>query len=307
MSKSIRLVPLLAALAYAWAAIFIRWSEPAGPLAIAFYRMFIATVFWAPFFVKRWKCPYVVMPTIRQWKLILLAGIFLSLHFATWTSSLLYTSVASAVFLILTQPVMIAIAAHFILGERLTLIHLIALSLAIIGAVIIFGGDIGISREHLFGDVLALIGAFFAGGYLFIARMARPDNDDGTPGVELAMYLFPVYGISTLGLFIITMSFGESFGPFPRESWLAMLGLGLVPTVIGHSLFNYSLKHLGALSVNIALVIEPVGASLLAILLFSEAPTMGILLGSPFLIASVIMIFLRPPQKRPRVQESTAS
>ncbi len=295
MHRFLRLIPIFAAFAYAWAAIFIRWSEPAGPLAIAFYRMLVATAFWLPFFIYQKSQAKRTSPTRRQWWYMLLAGVFLCLHFATWTTSLVYTSVSSAVFLILTQPIMVAVAAHFILGERLTLLHWIALVFAVLGAGIIFNGDISISREHLFGDVLALIGAFFSGAYFFMARLARPDTQNGTPGVYLATYLAPVYGLSAVGLLIITLAFGESLGPFPRESWLAMLGLGLIPTVIGHSLFNYSLKHLSALSVNIALVIEPVGASILAIFLFSESPTTGLLVGSPFLIVAVVMIFFRPP------------
>ncbi|MCB2212642.1 DMT family transporter [bacterium] len=301
MSPFLRALPLFAALAYAWAAIFIRWSEPAGPLAIAFYRMLVATTFWAPFYLMKRRRRDRIPPTRRQWVYMILAGIFLCLHFATWTSSLMYTSVASAVFLILTQPVMVAVAAHFILKERLTGLHWIALALAVIGAGIIFGGDISISRDYIFGDILALIGAFFAGAYLFMARLTRPDHEDGTPGVQLACYLVPVYGLSAVGLLIVTLAFGEPLGPFPKESWLAMLGLGLVPTVIGHSLFNFSLKHLSALPVNIALVIEPVGASLLAIVFFQEAPSQGLLIGSPILIVSVVMIFLRPPITRKAV------
>jgi drug/metabolite transporter (DMT)-like permease len=258
--------------------------------------MLVATLFWLPFYVNRRTKKDRTNPTKLQWKYMILAGVFLCLHFATWTTSLVYTSVSSAVFLILTQPVMIAVAAHFILRERLTALHWVALALAVIGAGIIFGGDVSISRDHLVGDVLALIGAFFSGAYLFMARLARPDNRDGTPGVDLASYLVPVYGISAVGLLISTIIFGESIGPFPTHSWLAMLGLGLVPTVIGHSLFNYSLKHLGALSVNIALVIEPIGASVLALFLFSETPTSGLLIGSPILIIAVAMIIVRPPK-----------
>ncbi|MBS1262740.1 MAG: hypothetical protein MAG453_02103 [Calditrichaeota bacterium] len=305
--RLIRLVPLVAALAYAWAAIFIRWADPAEPIAIAFYRMLVATVFWLPFYISRRRRRDTPRPSRLQWRYILLAGLFLCVHFATWTSSLLYTTVASAVFLILTQPVMVAVAAHFILGERLTGVHWFALALAVIGAALIFGGDIALSRRALLGDALALIGAVFAGAYLFMARLARPDSRDGTPGVSLPLYLTPVYGISAIGLAVVTIAFGQSFGPFPSHAWLALLGLGLVPTVIGHSLFNWALRHLGALPVNIALVIEPIGASLLAIAFFSETPSRGLLFGSPLLIAAVVLVFLHPPRQDSPVKRAAAA
>jgi drug/metabolite transporter (DMT)-like permease len=117
------------------------------------------------------------------------------------------------------------------------------------------------------------------------------------------MYLTVVYGIATVCLGLIALMRGESFGPFQAETWYALLALGLVPQVIGHSLFNWTLRYLPALPVNIALVGEPVGSSLLAFLLLEEIPSKGLLVGSPILLAAVVMIFLRPPKTVARTAE----
>ena len=291
------LVPLLAMVAYAWAAILIRYAEEADPFVIAFYRMAVASVVWAPFYWSGKRSTRKVKPTKRQWSLIVLAGVMLCLHFATWISSIRYTTVSSAVFLILTQPMMVAVAAHFILHEKLNRFHILSFLLTIIGAAFIFGGDLALNREYLFGDFLAFIGAAAAGAYLFIARLVRSDREE-EPGVPLQKYLPPVFAISALGLLVLCLVSGQPLGPFQRETWIALLLLGLVPTVIGHSLLNWSTRYLSALAVNISLVGEPIGASLLAYLLFTELPSIGLLVGSPLLILAVILVYLRPPVVR---------
>ena len=289
-------VPVVAMFAYAWAAILIRWAGEASPFVIAFYRMAIATVVWAPFYALPTRDSAPVRPTRRQWGLMVLAGLMLCLHFATWISSLRYTTVSSSVFLILTQPFMVAIAAHFILRERLGRMHMAAFALTLAGSLLIFGGDFRLGREYLFGDLLALIGAMAAGGYLLCARLVRGEDHSGEPGIPLQRYLPPVYAVSAVGLGLLALLHGDSFGPFSHQTWLALLALGLVPTVIGHSLLNWSMRYLSALAVNISLVGEPIGASLLAWFLLHEAPSDGLLAGSPLLVLAVVLVFLRPPR-----------
>jgi len=286
---------IVAVLAYAWASILIRWSEEASPLVIAFYRMLIGTLFWLPFTLRRSGGKPRHKPSTRQWSLMILAGLFLCFHFATWITSLRFTTVSSSVFLIMTQPIMVALAAHFILREHLNKMNVAAMVLTVIGAALIFGGDIVISRRALFGDFLALLGAMGAGGYLFIARIVRPDREGDEPGVPIYQYLPIVYATATLSLGLVALLRGESFAPFQPQTWYALIALGIVPQAIGHSLFNWALRYLPALQVNIALVGEPIGASLLAFFLLSEIPTLGLLIGSPFLLAAVALIYYRPP------------
>lgn len=290
---------VLAALLYATAAPIIRWAgQDAGMLAVAFYRMLIASCVWVPvFLVSIRKYPRSMHPTPRQKKLIAVAGIFLGLHFALWTSAFAHTTVASATFLILTQPIMAAVAAHFYLKETLNRWNLLAMGLMLAGAFAIFGGDFMLGPGYLFGDMLALLGAAGSAGYLFMARIARPDRPGSGAGVPLGLYLPPVYGIATLLLGLICLVSGETMAGFSGSTWISFALLGLLPTVVGHSLFNWASRYLPAFSVNITVVGEPVGASLLVFFLFGEVPSRALLIGAPLMILAVLLVFLKPPQE----------
>ncbi len=287
---------IIAAIAYAWAAILIRWAQEASPLIIAFYRMVIASVAWTPMFFF-WKSKEPARPfSPRQFRYMLIAGGFLCFHFATWTASLSYTTVASAVFLILLQPLLIAIAAHIILKERLNRWNVAAIFITLGGSFLIYHGDLQLGRQYFFGDILALIGAIGSTGYLFMARIARPDRQGAEPGIPLNRYLPVVYWTATIGLGFICLITGQSYAPYSFNTWMGLIALGLIPTVIGHSLFNWALRYLPAFSVNIALVGEPLGASLLAYFLLQEVPSKGLLLGAPLMILAVFLVFSFPPE-----------
>ncbi|MDP8206938.1 MAG: DMT family transporter [Candidatus Electryonea clarkiae] len=283
-----------AVMAYAWAAILIRWAEPAHPLAIAFWRVFIAAIVMTPFY---WigNPPDLPKTTKRQYLLMLLAGLFLCFHFATWITSLSYTTVATAVFLILLQPIFIAIAAHWLLQEHLNRWNIGAMLITVMGALLICGGDFQFESNHLFGSFLAFIGAIGSAGYLFIARVARPDRMSQGGGVRLNRYLPPVYWVAAIGMLIVCLVAKVELFPFPAKTWISLISLALIPTVIGHSLFNWALRYLPAFSVNISIVGEPVGASLLAFFLLAERPSAGLLIGAPLMILAVILVMLRPP------------
>ena len=229
--------------------------------------------------------------------MIILAGLFLCFHFATWIGSLRLTTVASAVFMILMQPILVAIAAHFLLKERLRKQHLLGLAITILGALLITWGDVQIKPEYLSGDLLALVGAGLAGAYLIVARMVRPDHPEHGGGVPLHRYLPRVYGVATSGLFVLCLLNGVPLRGYGTTTWWALIGVGLIPTVIGHSLFNWAIRYLPALPVNIALVGEPIGATLLAWWLFSEVPATGILIGGPLMIFAVVLIVLTPQKQ----------
>lgn len=297
MRKSAFTGIFIAVIAYAWAAILIRWSQEAPPLTIAFYRMVVASIVWTPIFFL-WKPKGQKKPkpiTKRQLKWMLLAGLFLCLHFATWTASLSYTTVASAVFLILLQPLMAALAAHAFLAERLNRWNFIAMLLTLLGAVLIYWGDVQLGQDYIFGDLLAMIGAVLAMAYLFVARIVRPDRGEEDEGIPLHRYLPVVYWAATIGLGIICVVSGQDLGPFETSTWLGLLALGLIPTVIGHSLFNWALRYLPAFTVNIAIVGEPIGASLLAFAFFQEIPSKGLMVGGPLMILAVLLVFVFPP------------
>ncbi|MBD3166915.1 EamA family transporter, partial [bacterium] len=230
---------IFAAFLYGWAGPLIRWAGGDTPmLAVAFYRMLVASLAWTPFWLgslareqDRARIP------AGAGRYILIAGGFLGFHFATWTSSIGFTTVASATFLILAQPILVALAAHLLLKERLNRWNYISMTLTLLGAFLIFGGDLQLGPSYLLGDGLALLGAVGTAGYLLVARMVLPDRTVKGRGIPIQLYLPPVYWTATLVLLAVCMVKGVPLAGYATNSWIALVLLGLGPTVIGHSLF----------------------------------------------------------------------
>ncbi|MCA9783204.1 MAG: DMT family transporter [Calditrichaeota bacterium] len=282
-----------AVLCVGWSAIFIRWAGEAHPFTIAFWRLAIAFAFWLPFWFRARRIDARPL-SVRQSRARLAAGLFLGIHFILWITAFSWTTVASAVFLMLTQPILSALGAHLFLGERLNRWNGVAIGLTVLGSGIICWGDLTLGPEYLFGDLLALTGAAASTAYLLMARIARPARP-GQQALALGRYLAPVYLSAGIACGLAMLLAGASPGPFQPVTMLSLLALGLIPTVIGHSLFNYALGHLPSFSVNISLVGEPLISSLLAWWLLAEAPTPSLLLGGLVLISAIGFVLRWPP------------
>lgn len=274
-------------IAVSWAAIMIRaCSAPAT--AIAFYRMFFAVILIMPLALTIYREQFREF-SIRTFALTALAGILLGWHFYFWVTSLNYTSISASVVLVTTQPVFVAILARMILKEHIGTRGIIAIILAIIGSTLIAGFDFGIKKEYLFGDLLALAGAVMAGAYLFIGRVVRPT-------VSTFPYVFVVYGISSLTLASILAATGNLYAIYTPHDYFFFVLLAIIPTLIGHSLYNYTLKHVAAHKVGISIIGEPIFATIWGILIFAELPRITTLAGGAFIIAALILVFSQKGQ-----------
>jgi drug/metabolite transporter (DMT)-like permease len=269
-------------LAASTAAIFIRFAqgEGAASLVIAAARLTIASLILAPFALTRYRSELRSLSR-RDWALALLSGAFLALHFATWITSLQYTSVASSVVLVTTTPLWVALLAPLVLHERLGRTAIFGLVLALVGSTIVglsdscawTAGGIAcpplqtfIGGKAFLGDLLALCGAFMASGYLLAGRKLRTSLD-------LIPYIFIVYGMAALVLIAIMLGLGNSPLGLPPLAYLWFVLLALIPQLFGHSTFNWALKYLPASFVSVTLLGEPIGSTVLAFLILGESPT----------------------------------
>ncbi|MBA4374766.1 MAG: EamA family transporter [Anaerolinea sp.] len=291
--KNISPIPglFLGILAVSTASIFIRYAQAEAPsLAIAAGRLSIATILLAPFVIRR---SLVELRVIRGRTLffMILGGIFLGFHFASWISSLEYTSVASSVVLVTTAPLWVALLSPLFLKEKVAKWVLIGLAISITGSMIVgISGKCIVTGVALrcvpfdslfqgrafFGNLLALLGAFLSGGYLMIGRRVRNE-------LTLLPYTFIVYGIAAVVLIVLVFISDQSLIGYTTNTYIWILLLAIIPQLIGHSSFNYALKYLSAAYVSIALLGEPVGTILLAYLFLRESPTAFELFGG-FLI-----------------------
>lgn len=280
------IVLFLGVIAVSFAAIFIRMST-APPLVISFYRMAIATVALVPYITKN------LVTTDREqffdlrpwdWSLIVIAGLLLSIHFALWVTSLNHTSVASSVILVTTQPVFIVLFEAFILNTATSKRLMMGIAVAAVGGVLIGYGDLTGARFALVGDLLALGGAIMAAGYFLAGREVRQRLDN-------VPYIFLVYGISSVFLLIFCWSKGLPMFDYSPRNFLLFVLLAIIPTLIGHSSFNWALKEVKASRVGTTILGEPIGASLLAVIFFHEIPPLISMIGGIIVLYGIYYVW----------------
>lgn len=264
--------------AVSFAAIFIRWAE-APAMVIAVYRLGLASLFLLPFALRRWPRELSVLSP-QDLGYLLLSGLFLSLHFAFWISSLALTSVASSVVLVTTSPLLVGVVSHFAGLDRVSREMAAGILLAVLGGIGIGWGDVQASGQAFLGDLLALGGAIMAGGYFLAGRRLRQKISN----LSYVSLVYSLAALITLGILLLS---GDPLLGYSRQTYLMFLLLALGPQVLGHSAFNWTLGHLPAPFVSVGTLGEAVGATILALILLGEVPTPLKLFGGVFILAGV--------------------
>lgn len=282
-------------LAVSISAVLIRFAQDDAPsLVIAASRMTIASLLLLPFCLQRRRAELRRMRR-TDWLLALLAGALLGVHFASWISSLAFTTVASSTVLVTTSPLWVGMASPFLLHEHVPRPLKIGIGLALVGSAIIAFLDTGGSHsgsQPLWGNFLALVGAWMAAVYFIIGRRLRVH-------VSLLTYTTVVYGTAALFLLLMTAVRGYSLLGYQPGTYLLFLLMALGPQLVGHSSFNWALGFLPASYVAITLVSEPIGSSLLAFLFFREVPGLGTWIGGGLIIAGILIASIRPGEGMP--------
>jgi drug/metabolite transporter (DMT)-like permease len=286
---------LIAILAVSTASIFIRFAQTDGApsLVIAALRLSFATLLLAPIAIMYHRGEILNL-TRSELNLGLVSGLFLAVHFATWISSLEYTSVASSMVFVSTGPLWVALLSPMFLNERLTRAAVIGLALAVLGGTVIglsdactwSGGlrcpdlDQVMQGRAIWGNFLALAGAWTVTGYLIIGRKLRAR-------LSLIPYIFLVYGMAALALIIVMLTAGQS--PFGYETktygWIFLLAA--LPQLIGHSTYNWALRYLPAAFVAVTTLGEPIGSAILAYFILNETPTIAVITGGLLILFGI--------------------
>jgi len=280
------LVLLVSIAAVSTASILIRLTD-APPMAIATWRLALSTLMLLPFFLSRGGVSK--LRAMGRGDLLTLAGVgvVLAVHFATWITSLSYTSVASSVIFVHVDPIFVALVSHFVLGERVSRRVALGIGVAFVGASIIAFGDLGVGGENLVGDALSLVGAIALGLYIMAGRKLRQRLD-------LTTYVTPVYAVSAAVLAIGSVAVGAPLAGYDSGVILMFAAIALVPMIFGHTLYNWALRWISAPVVSISLLGEPVGASLLAFLILGESPGPLTLVGGAVTLAGILVCAYQP-------------
>ncbi|MGQ0813672.1 MAG: DMT family transporter [Gemmatimonadota bacterium] len=289
------LVLVVAVVAMSWAGPVIKLVT-APPQVVAAWRLVFAVAFIALVLAARGRDLLSVRLTRHEWLLAVSAGVMLAFHFWSWIASLQYTTVASSVVLVSMQPIFVAVFSGVFLQERATRVQWLGIGVACAGAMILALGDAhedgALSRSALFGDALALIGAVLVAGYYVIGRRLRQRLD-------LFVYIGIVYGIAALVLITVIVSDPRAHMiGYPASDWWLILALAAGPMMLGHTGINYALKYVRAYVANIALLGEPVLATLIAWLLpqLREVPSLFTLAGAILIGTGILLGARRPGQ-----------
>ena len=274
---------LIGVISVSLSAIFVKLAN-ADAGVIAFYRMLFSVLIMLPWFILKYRHEIKKLSK-KDWIFSSIAGVFLAFHFILWFESLNYTSIASSTVLVTMQPLFAFLGTYIFFKEKVTLKTLLTGSIAIIGSVLISWGDFRISGTAFYGDILAIIACALVTGYLLFGQDVRQR-------LSLVTYTMVVYSISTMTLFTYIIIKGESFGPYPMMNWIWFLLLAIIPNLLGHNLFNWSLKWVSANVISIAILFEPVGAAILAIIVFNEYLTITQIMGGVIVIIGIMLFVI---------------
>jgi drug/metabolite transporter (DMT)-like permease len=250
-------------------------------MVIAFYRMAIATVLLTPPALV-FKQKEIASLARADLGLLMLGGLCLAIHFGAWITSLKYIPIATSVVLVNSHPLLVVIASYFFLGERPSSRRLIGTAIGLAGMVIISHDALGDLKLAMKGDGLALLGALAVVGYFIIGRKARAR-------VSLLAYVTPLYAACSLLLLLWVLIAGNSLGPYRVSAWAYLIALAVVPTIIGHTVFNWALKHVRPTAISVAFLGEPVVASVLALIFFGQSPPLATFIGGALVLAGVFL------------------
>ncbi len=278
---------LIGVLAVSFASIFIRIAD-APALVIAASRLIIASFVLLPFAAVR-SGENIKHISRRELLLVLLSSLFLAIHFALWITSLSYTTIASSVILVTSHPALVAVLSYFLWHEKLSRANLTGLVVALIGVVVINYGDFALNSRALLGDVMALAGSFAVAGYLVIGRQIGKR-------IDALGYLTLVYSFAGATLLLALLVTGERLSGYSIQTYIMLLLIAIVPQLIGHSALNLAVRTLPVTMVSVAILGEPIGATLLGALILRELPKVNEIAGGLLIMAGIYLV-LRPRAK----------
>jgi drug/metabolite transporter (DMT)-like permease len=218
----------------------------------------------------------------RERRLSLLAGALLAAHFAAWIPSLSFTSVASSVALVATQPVWAAVIAHH-RGQHVARGTWVGIGLALAGAIVLTGVDVSISSRALFGDLLALLGGMLAAAYVTVGADVRRT-------VTTGVYALACYATAAVLLLAVCIVGGQPLWGYRAGTWWAIVGLVLGAQLLGHTLVNRVLRSISPTIVSVAILFEILGATLIARIAFGETPPVGAWPAALLIAAGVVVV-----------------
>jgi drug/metabolite transporter (DMT)-like permease len=271
--------------------IFIKLSM-VPPVLLAAYRLLIASVVLTPMFFRSIG-KHQTSFSIRDLRHSVLPGVVLAVHFIAWNVGARLTLAANSTLIVNMVPVVMPCLLFFIAKERVNRREIIGTSAAMIGVLILGGTDVRVNRSTFMGDIVCFISMTLFALYL---SLAKKNNRSET----IWLYIVPLYYIAGFFCLIAGLLFETPRIHYSSTEALYITGLGIVPTVAGHSILNYSMQRLRGQLVSIAILSQFVFAGMMGFLLLGEIPNPFFYAASVLLVGGGIITVIPPGAEKKR-------
>jgi drug/metabolite transporter (DMT)-like permease len=274
-------------LAVSTSAIFIRLStEAAGVRGVGFsvflaaLRLIIAAIALLP----AWKQLIQTQVSTSAYYYAAGAGLCLAVHFATWISSLSYTSIAASTTIVTTNPIWVSLLSWIWFEDRPSKLTALGIAVALVGGIFIAvaDGNVGGNNSNpLLGNSLALVGAWMASLYLILGREAQRS------GLNISSYVTVAYSVAAILLLPLPWLFGTGYVGYPTLVYVYVFSMAILSQLIGHTSFNWAVRWVSPTLLTLILLFEPISSSFLGFVLFKEVPATLVLVGGLILLVGV--------------------
>ena len=271
----------------ATAAIVIRMSS-IHHFTLSALRLLMAALVLTPLFIRE-RLKHGESYTRHDLLATVLPGVLLGIHFISWIAGVRMTTVVNGSLIVNLVPIAMPFFLFFLLRERLTAREWLATGIAISGMTLLIGCDFAISREFFAGDIVCFVSMLFFCLYLALGRKYRHIK-------SIWLYVVPMYYVAGSFCLLASVCWGLTMDPaallqfYPAKEWMWVACLSIVPTVIGHSILNHSMKHLRGQVVSILTMGQFVFAGIMAYFFLSQVPHWSLYAAAALLVASGIIV-----------------
>ncbi len=264
-----------------WAAVLVRLAAAPAPSVAAWRLIFSVGLLLPPLWLSgEWR--QLRRLDAADWGWLALGGVFLGSHLTVWFLSLELTSVASSTVLVTSHPLFVGLLSALWLREPPGRREWLGIGLAVAGAVAVGWGDFRSGPDPLTGDLLALAGAVLMALYFTVGRRLRAR-------LGVWSYVVPVYAVAAAVSAGFAAAAGLPMAGWDAPTWGWLVALAVGPMLMGHTSFNWALEHVRAYVVSVVVLLEPLGATLLAMLVLGrdEVPGWHVVAGGAAVLVGV--------------------
>jgi drug/metabolite transporter (DMT)-like permease len=260
------------------------------PMLIASFRLLIAALVLSPFFFRD-------LHTFRAtygWKQLgwsIVPAVILAINFMLWVIGGRMTQVASASLISNLTPFAMPFFLWFIYKEKVRRMEVVGTIFTLSGLAILGAFSVSLSQTNFFGDLICFISMLCFACYLVLGRK-------NSSQLSLWLYMVPLYFIAGLICLICALPFVNPIKAYTLPNILYMIGLGLIPTVFGHTILNYSMKFFRGQVVSVTNLCQPLFSSFLGFLIFGERPQLILYFSAGFILIGVLIVLFSGYAKR---------